>query len=117
MFSAILDIAGVREIGLRSSFRFSIIFFFGKCVTSVNFHILGSRCCLSDALRIVFTGKARHSAYSFRSQLLIPSGPAAFAGLRLDNNIKDLSSDRPLKAMGLEEWAVCILREAQRRPC
>ena len=70
-----------------------MVFFFGRGVTSAHFHILGSRCCLSDALMMVSTGKARHSAYSFSTQLLMPSGPAAFAVLRLDNNLKDLSSD------------------------
>lgn len=42
---------------------------------------------------IVLTWKAKNSAYSFNSQLLMPSEPAAFAGLRLESNLKDLSSD------------------------
>ena len=63
--------------------------------------------CLSDALMMVFTGKARHSAYSFISQLLMPPGPAAFAGLRLDNNLKDLSSDisKKLRIVPKRQWA------------
>ena len=98
MSSAILDIAGVGEIGLRSLFRFSMVFFFGRGVMVAYFHIAGSCCCLNDALIMVFTGKARHSAYSFSNQLLMPSGPAAFAGLRLDNNLKDLSLDTSKKS-------------------
>ena len=91
--SANFDKHGVSETGIRSFFRFSTGCFFGKGVTSTHFRVSGKRCYLNYALIIVFTGKASDSAYSFSSQLVIPSGPGAFAGSRLDNDLKVLSSD------------------------
>ena len=73
---------------------------------------------------MVFMGKMSHSAYSFSNQLVVPSGPEAFAGLRLDNNLKLLSSNTsrnsglsPLMTRDKVDWAVCIPLVAQGKPC
>ena len=75
---------GVSEMGLRSLFKISTGFFFGRGITSANFYDQGRRCPLNDALRILHPGKAIWSAYSRRSQLGILSGPTDLERLRFD---------------------------------
>ena len=54
--SVILEMLGVKDIGL-SCFLISLIgLVLGKGVTSANFHALGSFCSLKEALRMVATG-------------------------------------------------------------
>ena len=67
----------------RRSFLISFTgFCFGRGVTSANFQILGSRCSLKEADNMTDMGYGRNSAYSLNTQLGIPLGPPAFAGLR-----------------------------------
>ena len=78
--SATLDNDGVKDMGLMCFDTFVIGFCLGKGVTSANFQGEGSCCLAKEQFKMLVTGSARISAYSFMSQLPIPSGPDAFRG-------------------------------------
>ena len=80
---ASLERHGVREIGLKSFLTSLTGFLLGIGVTSASFHMLGRRCSLKEAFRTLVIG---YTAYSFKSQSGIPSGPQALFESSLHNN-------------------------------
>ena len=54
-----MDRHGVREMGLKSFFRFRTGVFWGRKVTSAYFQELGSRCSLKEAFRMVGFARSR----------------------------------------------------------
>ena len=78
--SATLSSAGVREMGRRCLLISSTGFTFGIGTTSAIFHASRSLFMAKLQLMIVEKGYAKISAYSYKSQLGISSGPATLRG-------------------------------------
>ena len=74
--SAILEMAGVKEIGRKC--LFTSVTGFG--IMSACFQLGGNFCWSKEVLRISQTGLASISANVLKNQLGIPSGPHAFRG-------------------------------------
>jgi len=77
MPSATFDRVDVREIGLRSLVKSEIVGTLGKGGTLTSFHTRGTLHSRKEVFKISANGKARISAYSFRTQLGRLSGPPA----------------------------------------
>ena len=78
--SATFDRMGVNEIGRRCLLTSVTGFCLGMGAMFASFHDCGSRASLNEPLRMFVTTGASRSAFSFKSQLCIPSGPVAFVG-------------------------------------
>ena len=78
--SVTLESDGVSDMGLMCFDTFVMGFSLGNGMTSANFQGEGSSCSANELFRIWVMGSARKSAYSFRSQFPIPSGPEAYLG-------------------------------------
>ena len=67
-------------------------FCFGIGTISASFHDGRRRDSLNEAFKMSNTGRVRRSAFSFRSQPRMPSGPVDFDGFRPGNFLKTDSS-------------------------
>ena len=79
--SAIFDIVGVKEIGLRSVLISFTVELFSKGVMFAHFQISANCSFFEDSLINIETGRAKISAKSFRTQLGMLSGLAALCEL------------------------------------
>ena len=77
MPSATFDRVDVREIGLRSLVKSEIIGTLGKGGILASFHTRGTLHSRKEVFKISAIGRARISAYSFKTQLGRLSGPPA----------------------------------------
>ncbi len=86
--SATFETIEVNEIGRKCWLISFTGLSFGSGTISAFFQDCGKQTSLNEEFRISFTGSANSSAFSFNSQLGIPSGPLALVGLSFVNFIK-----------------------------
>ena len=77
MPSATFDRVDVKEIGLRSLIKSEIVGTLGRGGTTASFHTRGTLHSRKEVFKISVIGKARISAYSFKTRLGRLSGPPA----------------------------------------